>query len=534
MLGPPAARRAGRRPAGRRGHRRRAPTRRAVRRRSPRASTTRGRSPAYLVLAAALVALSVIDLEHFLLPNRIVYPLAVAMLVLLAARPRSPTTTLGAIGRGLLAGVVAFAVFFVLHSISPRSMGFGDVKLVVRARPVARLARLGRGGARPVPRLPLRRGDRHRPHRHQLRARRTRPAVRAVPRRRRAHRHPRRRRRSSTGTAGADAPPASLVSTAAETQVDEARWHRDRPPVSGSLIRVLRYLTAGESHGPALTVVVEGLPAGLPVTVEQIGDELARRRLGFGRGPADALRARRRRVPRRGPPRRSRSARRSSIVIHNTEWPKWQEEMSPAPGVTEKPLHQPRPGHADLVGMQKYGFDDARNVLERASARETAARVAAGTLAKLLLAELGTEVISHVIQMGAARADGRPAARPPPTSPTVDDSPVRCFDPAAEAAMIAEVEAAAKVGDSLGGVVEVLGYGVPPGPRLARPLGPQDRRAARAGAHEHPGDEGRRDRRRLRGRRPARQRGARRDPLGRRRRRVRARRRRARAAPRAA
>jgi len=149
-------------------------------------------------------------------------------------------------------------------------------------------------------------------------------------------------------------------------------------------------------------------------------------------------------------------------VIHNTEWPKWQEEMSPAPGATEKPLHQPRPGHADLVGMQKYGFDDARNVLERASARETAARVAAGALAKTLLAELGTSVLSHVVQMGPARAPGEP--RPTPTDlPQVDDSPVRCFDPGAEAAMIAEVEAAAKAGDSLGGVVEVLGYGVPAG-----------------------------------------------------------------------
>jgi chorismate synthase len=136
--------------------------------------------------------------------------------------------------------------------------------------------------------------------------------------------------------------------------------------------------------------------------------------------------------------------------------------MSPAAGATEKPLHQPRPGHADLVGMQKYGFDDARNVLERASARETAARVAAGTLAKLLLAEIGTEILSHVIQMGQARAgaDRRPT---PADLPVVDDSPVRCFDKDAEAAMIAEVEAAAKVGDSLGGVVEVLGYGVPAG-----------------------------------------------------------------------
>ena len=137
--------------------------------------------------------------------------------------------------------------------------------------------------------------------------------------------------------------------------------------------------------------------------------------------------------------------------------------MSPAPGATEKPLHQPRPGHADLVGMQKYGFDDARNVLERASARETAARVAAGTLAKLLLAELGTEVISHVIQMGAARAERRPAPHARPTSTRSTTRRCAASTPTAEAAMIAEVEAAAKVGDSLGGVVEVLGYGVPPG-----------------------------------------------------------------------
>jgi chorismate synthase len=224
---------------------------------------------------------------------------------------------------------------------------------------------------------------------------------------------------------------------------------------------VLRYLTAGESHGPALTVVVEGLPAGLPVTVEQLGDELARRRLGFGRGPR--MRFERDDVEILGGIRHgSTLGSPISIVIHNTEWPKWQEEMSPAPGVTEKPLHQPRPGHADLVGMQKYGFDDARNVLERASARETAARVAAGTLAKLLLAELGTEVLSHVIQMGSARAatDERPT---PADLAAVDESPVRCFDRDAEAAMIAQVEAAAKAGDSLGGVVEVLGYGVPPG-----------------------------------------------------------------------
>jgi chorismate synthase len=224
---------------------------------------------------------------------------------------------------------------------------------------------------------------------------------------------------------------------------------------------VLRFLTAGESHGPALTVIVEGVPAGLPVTVEQLGDELARRRLGFGRGPR--MRFERDDVELLGGVRHGRTLGSPiAIVIHNTEWPKWQEEMSPAPGATEKPLHQPRPGHADLVGMQKYGFDDARNVLERASARETAARVAGGTVAKLLLAEIGTEVISHVVQMGSVRAESD--RRPTPADlPVVDDSPVRCFDPAAEALMIAAVEAAAKDGDSLGGVVEVLGYGVVPG-----------------------------------------------------------------------
>ena len=224
---------------------------------------------------------------------------------------------------------------------------------------------------------------------------------------------------------------------------------------------MLRYLTAGESHGPALVVVVEGMPAGLPITIETISDELARRRLGFGRGPR--MRFERDDVEFIGGVRHGVTLGSPvSIIIHNTEWPKWQEEMAAAPGATEKPLRQPRPGHADLVGMQKYATDDARNILERASARETAARVAAGALAKAMLAHLGTSVISHVVQMGAATAPGEP--RPTPADlERVDESPVRCFDAAAEAAMIAEVEGAAKVGDSLGGLVEVLGYGVPAG-----------------------------------------------------------------------
>ncbi len=224
---------------------------------------------------------------------------------------------------------------------------------------------------------------------------------------------------------------------------------------------MLRFLTAGESHGPALTVIVEGLPAGLPILVEDVASELARRRLGYGRGPR--MRFERDDVEINGGVRHGRTLGSPvSMVIHNTEWPKWQEEMSAAPGVTAKPLRQPRPGHADLVGMQKYGFDDARDVLERASARETAARVAAGALAKALLAQLGTSVLSHVIQLGAVRAPGEP--RPTPDDlERVDDSSVRCFDPEAEDEMVAAVKADAKVGDSLGGVVEVLGYGVPPG-----------------------------------------------------------------------
>jgi chorismate synthase len=226
---------------------------------------------------------------------------------------------------------------------------------------------------------------------------------------------------------------------------------------------VLRYLTAGESHGQGLVVIVEGLPAGLAVTVEDIQAELARRRLGYGRGPRQrfevdelTLIAGVRHGRTLGSP--------VAIEIKNTEWfrsDKWHEEMDPAPGATKDPLTQVRPGHADLAGMQKYGFTDARDVLERASARETAARVAAGALAKLLLVELGVNVFSHVVQMGrATAAGGRPTFA---DLATVDESPVRCFDPGGAEAMILEIKAAAKDGDSLGGIVEVLAEGVPVG-----------------------------------------------------------------------
>src|SRR3954465_10331350 len=230
---------------------------------------------------------------------------------------------------------------------------------------------------------------------------------------------------------------------------------------------MLRFLTAGESHGRALVVILEGLPAGLRLEADDIASELARRRLGYGRGPrmrfeGDVLTL-------IGGVRHGRTLGSPlAIEIANSEGTKdpdkWQKEMSPssADGPTSAPLTQPRPGHADLVGMQKYGFTDARDVLERASARETAARVAAGAVAKSLLRTIGVEILSHVIQLGAVRSksDERPA---PSDLERVDESPVRCFDAAAETAMVDAIKAAAKEGDSRGGIVEVLAYGVPVG-----------------------------------------------------------------------
>ncbi|HET9610746.1 MAG TPA: chorismate synthase [Acidimicrobiales bacterium] len=227
---------------------------------------------------------------------------------------------------------------------------------------------------------------------------------------------------------------------------------------------MLRFLTAGESHGRALVVVVEGLPAGLPVTVDDIGRELARRRLGYGRGPR--MRFEQDEITIVGGVRHGRTLGSPvAVEIANTEWhrsDKWHDEMAVEPGATKAPLTQPRPGHADLAGMQKYGFSDARDVLERASARETAARVAAGALAKNLLGHLGVQVISHVVQMGSVRS--KSTERPQPSDlERVDASDLRCFDAAAEQAMVDEIKAVAKQGDSLGGVVEVLAYGVPVG-----------------------------------------------------------------------
>jgi chorismate synthase len=224
---------------------------------------------------------------------------------------------------------------------------------------------------------------------------------------------------------------------------------------------VLRYLTAGESHGEKLGVIVEGLPAGLEVTVEDIAAELSRRRLGYGRGPRQ--RFERDELHLVGGVRHGRTLGGPVLVeVPNPEWPKWVEEMSPAPGESSRKLTKPRPGHADLAAMQKYGYDDARDALERASARETAARVAAGALAKLLLRGIGVEIVSHIIAMGGVQAptDTRPT---PADLDAVDASPVRCFDPEATEAMVAAIKAAAKQGDSVGGVAEVVAYGVPVG-----------------------------------------------------------------------
>ncbi len=227
---------------------------------------------------------------------------------------------------------------------------------------------------------------------------------------------------------------------------------------------MLRFLTAGESHGPALVVTVEGLPAGLPLLLDDVADELARRRLGYGRGPRMRFEADD--IEFLGGVRHGRTLGSPvAVLIHNSEWKtgKWATEMSAAPGTTASPLTQPRPGHADLAGMQKYGFTDARDVLERASARETAARVAAGAIAKRLLSHLDVSVLSHVVQLGAASVhDDTPRPKPADLE-RIDASQVRCFDETVEAEMIGEIKAAAKEGDSLGGVVEVLAYGCPPG-----------------------------------------------------------------------
>ena len=224
---------------------------------------------------------------------------------------------------------------------------------------------------------------------------------------------------------------------------------------------MFRFLTAGESHGPGLVTIVEGLPAGMTVELDGIAQELARRRLGYGRGARMKLEKDELEIMggvRHGVTLGSPVA----VIIRNTEWPKWQEEMSPAPGSSKKPMTTPRPGHADLVGMMKYDTKDARNILERASARETAARTVVGYLAKQLLASIGSTVVSHVVGIG--RAESKSDALPTINDlEAIDASPVRAFDSGAETDMIAEIEAAKADRDTLGGIVEVIVHGLPAG-----------------------------------------------------------------------
>jgi chorismate synthase len=223
---------------------------------------------------------------------------------------------------------------------------------------------------------------------------------------------------------------------------------------------MLRFMTAGESHGPGLVTIVEGLPRGLEVTPEQISGELARRRMGYGRGKRMAIE--RDEIEILGGIRHGRTLGSPvAVLIRNTEWPRWAEEMSPEPAASKKTVTRPRPGHADLAGMLKYGTDDARDILERASARETAARTVAGILSKIFLSTVGARVFSHVVAIGPASSEGPTPG--PDDQDRVDDSPVRCLDPTAEQAMISAIEDAKEQRDTLGGVFEVLGFGVPPG-----------------------------------------------------------------------
>ncbi|MEA2477850.1 MAG: chorismate synthase [Actinomycetota bacterium] len=224
----------------------------------------------------------------------------------------------------------------------------------------------------------------------------------------------------------------------------------------------LRYLTAGESHGRGLVAILEGMPAGLPIETKWIEDELVRRRAGYGRGPR--MRIEKDELTIVSGVRGGKTLGTPiAISIANSEWDKWSHVMPVEGEPGGRPLTRPRPGHADLPGMLKYGFDDARNVLERASARETAARVAIAAIAKALLGRLNVRIVSHVVQIGDVRSpDGAPTPRPEDLE-AIDASPVRCFDAAASDAMQNAIDSAQTDGDSLGGVVEVLAFEVPSG-----------------------------------------------------------------------
>ncbi|MET4780197.1 chorismate synthase [Glaciihabitans sp. UYNi722] len=232
---------------------------------------------------------------------------------------------------------------------------------------------------------------------------------------------------------------------------------------------MLRWLTAGESHGPELVAILEGMPAGVPVTMGAIQADLYRRTLGYGRGARQKFEQDELTISggvRFGLTMGSPIA----LRIGNTEWPRWVEVMSAAPVDLDTlpkgrgaALTRPRPGHADLVGMQKYGFEESRNVLERASARETAARVALGAVARSFLAELGIGLVSHTLSIGSVRVPAGRALPGPADVAALDTDPLRCFDSETSALMVAEVDRAHEDGDTLGGVVEVLAYNLPPG-----------------------------------------------------------------------
>jgi chorismate synthase len=233
---------------------------------------------------------------------------------------------------------------------------------------------------------------------------------------------------------------------------------------------MLRWLTAGESHGPALVAILEGLPAGVRVTDDDVAAQLARRRLGYGRGARMAFE--RDELEFIGGFRHGLTLGSPvAIRIGNTEWPKWEKVMAPGPVDPDElaslarnaPLTRPRPGHADLAGMQKYGFDESRPVLERASARETAARVALGTVARQFLQQAyAVTLLSHIVELGTVRAPHGLVPSPGDLE-RIDADPLRTLDPETSQAMVAEVDAAHKEGDTLGGVVEVVAWGLPPG-----------------------------------------------------------------------
>jgi chorismate synthase len=223
----------------------------------------------------------------------------------------------------------------------------------------------------------------------------------------------------------------------------------------------LRFTTAGESHGPGLVAVLEGLPAGLEVRPEDIDRDLARRQLGHGRGGRMKIEKDRAEVT--GGIRHGRTLGGPiALLVANRDYANWEERMNPWPVNGVEEVHLPRPGHADLAGVQKFGFSDVRNVLERASARETAARVACGALAKAFLRELGVEVLSHVTRVGSVEAPARDDLGPADFG-GVDESPVRCLDPETSAAMVEEIDEARKANESLGGTYEVRAFGLVPG-----------------------------------------------------------------------